>query len=143
LSSDTQVTGHPVLKLWLASTYQDADIIARIDDVAPDGTNRYYNVEGRLRASLSKETKAPYNNLGLPWHSFTKDSVQPLKPNEAAEMSLDLFPISYLFKQGHRIRLTIIFADSRATLKQSPAPSVTVFHGGKQASVLTLPVIPN
>jgi predicted acyl esterase len=141
LATDTQVTGHPVLKLWLASSSTDADIVARIDDVAPDGANRYYWVEGRLRASLRKTDKAPYNNLGLPWHPFTEKSVQPLKPNEAVEVEFDFFPISYLFKQGHRIRLTINFADARATPKETPAPQVTVYHGGKQSSVLTLPII--
>ena len=130
-----------MLKLWLASSSTDADIVARIDDVAPDGTNRYYWTEGRLRASLRKLEKAPYNTFGLPWHPFTKESVQPLKPGEAVEAELDVFPISYLFKQGHRIRLTINFADARATPKESPAPQVTVFHGGDKSSVLTLPVI--
>jgi len=143
LGADTQITGHPVLKLWIASSSNDADIIARVDDVAVDGTNRYYNVEGHLRASLRKIEKAPYNNLGLPYHPFTKDSVQPLKPGEPVQVEFDLFPISYLFKSGHRIRLTLNFADARATPKQSPAPEVTVYHGGDKASVLILPVIPN
>jgi predicted acyl esterase len=141
LSEDVQVTGHPTLKLWVASSTQDADIIARVDDVAPDGSNRYYWVEGRLRASLRKLEKAPYNTMGLPWHPFTQNSVQPLKPNEAVEVELDLFPISYLFKQGHRIRLTLNFADGRATPKDSPAPLVTVYHGGDKSSALTLPII--
>jgi len=142
LSADVQVTGHPVLKLWIASSSKDADIVARIDDVAPDGTNRYYWVEGRLRASLRKLETAPYNNLGLPWHPFTEASVQPLAPNQAVEVEFDFFPISYLFKQGHRIRLTINFADARATAKETPAPQITVHHGGERASVLTLPIIP-
>jgi len=141
LAKDTQVTGHPVLKLWLATSAQDADIIARIDDMAPDGSSRYYNVEGKLRASLRKIEKAPYNNFGLPWHPFTKDSVQPLKPGDAVQVEFDLFPISYVFKQGHRIRLTLNFADARATPKQNPAPQVTVYHGGERLSTLTLPMI--
>jgi predicted acyl esterase len=143
LEEDTQITGHPVLKLWIASNSQDADVIARIDDVAPDGSSRYYNVEGRLRASLRKTAKAPYNNLGLPWHPFTKDSVQPLKADEPVQLEFDLLPISYVFKQGHKIRLTLNFADARATPKETPARQVTVYHGGNKPSVLTLPVIPD
>ena len=121
LAADTQITGHPVVKLWIASTSQDADIIARIDDVAPDGSNRYYNVEGRLRASLRKLSKAPYETMGLPWHPFTKDSAQPLTPGEPAQVEFDVLPISYLFKQGHRIRLTLNFADARATAERDAA----------------------
>jgi predicted acyl esterase len=142
LEEDMQITGHPVLKLWIASNSQDADVIARIDDVAPDGSSRYYNVEGRLRASLRKTAKAPYNNLGLPWHPFTTDSVQPLKIGEPVPLEFDLLPISYVFKEGHKIRLTLNFADSRATPKQTPPTEVTVYHGGTKQSVLTLPVIP-
>lgn len=141
LAGDVQITGHPVVKLWIASSSTDADIIVRIDDVAPDGANKYYWTEGRLRASLRKLDKAPYNTFGLPWHPFTENSVQPLKPNEATPVEFDVFPISYLFKQGHRIRLTINFADARATPKQTPPPQVTVYHGGDMSSSVTLPVI--
>lgn len=142
LAEDTQITGHPVLNLWLSSTARDADVIARLDDVAPDGKHTYHNVEGRLRASLRKTGRAPYNNLGLPWHPFTKDSVQPLEPGVAVELSLDLYPISYIFKRGHRIRLTLNFADQRATAKIDPPPTVTVHHDEKRRSELVLPVIP-
>ena len=141
LAADTQVTGHPVVKLWIASSSKDADVIARIDDVAPDGTSRYYNVEGRLRASLRKQGKAPYETMGLPWHPFTKKSAQPLKPGEPVQLEFDVFPISYLFKQGHRIRLTLNFADARATPKETPPPQITVFHGADKPSALTLPII--
>jgi len=37
---------------------------------------------------------------GLPWHTFTRESVQPLEPGMAVPVELDLLPISYLFKQG-------------------------------------------
>ena len=141
LSEDTQVTGHATIKLWLASSSNDADVIARIDDVAPDGTARYYNVEGKLRASMRKIEKAPYNFLGLPWHPFTEKSAQPLVPNEIVPLEFDFLPISYLFPKGHRIRLTMNFADARATPQLSPAPQIKIYHGGKYASALTLPVI--
>ena len=58
-------------------------------------------------------------------------------------MQFDLFATSYVFKAGHRIRLTLSFADQRATPRQSPAPTVKVHVGGNTPSVLTLPVIPN
>ncbi len=142
LSADTEVTGHSTLTLWLQSTANDADVIARLDDVAPDGSHRYLSVEGRLRASLRATAKPPYNNLGLPWHPFTKSSSQPLKPGEPVQMSFDLFATSYVFKAGHRIRLTLQFADARATPKIEPAPRVTVMHNAKMPSALTLPIIP-
>ncbi|MBB6093794.1 hypothetical protein HNQ60_002675 [Povalibacter uvarum] len=142
LTSDTEVTGHPTLTLWVSSTSKDADVIARIDDVAPDGTSKYYNVEGRLRASLRKTADAPYNNLGLPWHPFTQESAAPLAPGTPVQLDLDLYPISYLFKAGHRIRLTLNFADARATPRETPEPKITVHSGADKRSALTLPIIP-
>ncbi len=141
LQEDLHITGHPVLKLWLSSSAIDADVVARIDDIAPDGTATYRTVEGRLRASLRKTEAAPYNNLGLPYHPFTEDSVQPLTPGEAVEMEFDFYVISNLFKKGHKIRLTLNFADERRTAKLDPQPEVTVYHGGDKNSVLILPVI--
>jgi hypothetical protein len=63
LAGDVQITGHPALKLWIASSARDADIIARIDDVAADGSNRYYFVEGRLRASGDCRSEAGFWSL--------------------------------------------------------------------------------
>jgi predicted acyl esterase len=142
LEQDLEVTGHPVAHVWLSSSAADADVIARIDDVAPDGTARYVGVEGKLRASMRALGKAPYDNLGLPWHPGTAASRQPLTPGEPVELSFDLMPMSYLFKSGHRIRITLQFADARATPKLDPAPQVTVLHRAGAASRIDLPVIP-
>lgn len=141
LEEDTQITGHPILSLWLSSSATDADVIARIDELAPDGSQTYYTVEGRLRASLRETEEAPYDNLGLPWHPFTEESRQPLVPGEPVQLEFDFYPMSMVFREGHRIRLTLNFADERATEPVEPAPTVTVHHGGNMESALTLPVI--
>lgn len=141
LQEDVRITGHPVLRLWLSSSVEDADVVARIDDVAPDGTATYHSVEGRLRASLRKTEEAPYNNLGLPWHPFTEDSVQPLVPGEPVELEFDFYVMSNLFKKGHQIRLTLNFADRRATPRHEQPPEVKVHFGGDMDSALILPVI--
>jgi uncharacterized protein len=58
------------------------------------------------------------------------------------ELTFDLMPTSYLFKTGHRVRVTLQFADARATPKLDPAPQVTVHHGKPFPSRVILPVIP-
>jgi predicted acyl esterase len=142
LTRDLQVTGHAVAHVWLSSTATDADLVARIDDVAPDGSAKYVGVEGRLRASMRALAKPPYDNLGLPWHPGTEASKQLLEPGRPVELSFDLMPMSYLFKQGHRLRVTLQFADARATPRLDPAPQVTVLHRAGAASRIDLPVIP-
>jgi putative CocE/NonD family hydrolase len=142
LEKDLEVTGHPVVHVWLASTATDADVVARIDDVAPDGTATYVGIEGKLRASMRALAPAPYENLGLPWHPGTEASRQPLEPGKPAELVFDLMPTSYLFKAGHRVRITLQFSDARATTKLDPPPQVTVLQGAEHPSRIILPVIP-
>lgn len=142
LPQDTEVTGHASASLWVASSTPDADIVARLDDLAPDGTHIYVGVEGKLRASLHATAPAPYQTMGLPWHPFTKASEQPLVPGTPVQAEFEFLPTSYIFKAGHRIRLTLQFADARATAKTEPAPRVTVLHGPDTPSRIELPVIP-
>jgi predicted acyl esterase len=142
LKQDTEVTGHASATLWIASTDTDADIVARIDDVAPDGSHTYVGIEGKLRASMRALEKAPYETMGLPWHPFTEASVQPLQPGVPVETQFEFLPTSYIFKAGHRIRLTLQFADARGTPKIDPAPEVTILHRRSAASSIELPVIP-
>jgi uncharacterized protein len=142
LTRDTEVTGHASARIWLSTTATDADVVARIDDVAPDGTHRYVGVEGKLRASLRATAPAPYEYLGLPWHPFTEKSQQPLQPGVPVELQMEFLPTSYLFKAGHRIRLTLQFADARATQNQDPPPRVSILHDRKFPSLLELPLAP-
>jgi putative CocE/NonD family hydrolase len=140
LPKDVRVTGHPVAELWVASTATDGDFIATLQDVAPDGGITSYNMHGRLRASLRKEAAAPYENLGLPYHPFGQGDVAPLVPGEPTRLRFDLLPISYIFRAGHRIQLTLSFADT-VTPKLSPAPTVSIFHDGAHPSSITLPIL--
>ncbi len=141
LTQDTEVTGHATARLWLASTATDADIIARIDDLAPDGTHIYVGVEGKLRASLRATAPAPYETMGLPWHPFTQASAQPLQSGVPVQTEFEFLPTAYIFKAGHRIRLTLQFADPRSTPKADPAPVVTILHRADAASLIELPIV--
>lgn len=139
LVQDMEVTGHPEMTLWLKTTAGDTDVMARIEDVAPDGSTRSYQMLGRLRASHRALAKPPYNHLGLPWHSFAQADARPVPPSEPVELKFDLLPMSYIFKTGHRIRVTVTFADPQ--LREAPPP-VTILTGGATPSALSLPLIP-
>ena len=141
LTTDLEVTGHPVMNLWMAANAPDADVIARIEDVAPDGSARTYSMHGQFRASRRALARAPYDNLGLPWHSHKAADARPLTPGTPSELVFDLLPMSYIFKAGHRVRLVLIFSDPRTPAKPDPATRVTVFRGPDRGSFVTLPVI--
>jgi len=140
LAADVEVTGHPVMHVWIVTSAADADVTARLEDVWPDGQTTSYQMLGRLRASERALAKAPYNNLGLPWHTYREGDARPLKPGAPTELEFDLLPMSYIFKAGHRVRLTLTFGDPiRAT---DAVPTVTVLRGPKTHSYVTLPIIP-
>jgi len=140
LEHPVQITGHPVVDLWLASTADDSDVVAYLQNVAPDGSSTSYSMHGRLRASLRKEDTAPYDNLGLPWHPFRATDVQPLVPGVPVELHFDILPFSMVFEAGHRIRLILTFAD-KATPILSPTPTVTIYRDAAHPSSITLPII--
>ena len=82
--------------------------------------------------------------MGLPFHSGLSSDVQPLA-DEPVELVFDLHPTSKIFRTGHRIRLTIVCADSdndRALIYEPP-PVVTIYRDEERPSRVVLPVIEN
>ncbi len=138
LRHSEQVTGYPVMKLWISSRAADTDVMAWIDDVAPDGSTRSYQMFGRLRASDRALARPPYNDFGLPWHPFLKKDARPLTPGKPTELQFALLPMSYIFPAGHRIRVTITFADPSGRTEDP----VTVLTGPGATSSIILPIIP-
>lgn len=140
LEEAIQVTGHPVIDLWLASTAEDSDVVAYVQNVAPDGTTTSYSMNGRIRASLRKEEPAPYNNLDLPWHPSRKQDVELLVPGQPVELRFDVLPFSMFFDKGHKLRLILTFADT-ATPKITPAPVVSIYRDAMHPSNIELPIL--
>lgn len=139
LTQDMEVTGHPVMTLWVKTDAGDTDVTARIDDVAPDGSTRSYQMLGRLRASHRALATAPYNHLGLPWMTHKAADARPVPAGQPVELTFDLLPMSYIFKAGNKLRVTLTFADPQ---RRDAPPPVTVLTGGATPSAITLPLIP-
>jgi putative CocE/NonD family hydrolase len=141
LASDVEVTGHPELELALSSTAPDQNVFVYLEDVAPDGSVRIVT-DGRVRAALSAERDAPWDVLGTPWHRAEEADYDELEPGEPRRMRIDLLPTSYVFAEGHRIRVTITGADVRESMRPEfePQPLLTVHRDAVRASKLVLPV---
>lgn len=142
LTAPIEVTGHPVVHLWVTSTASDGDFFVYLEEVTPDGFSHYVT-EGTLRASHRAVSDPPYNNLKLPYHRSFAADVKPL-PRAPVELAFDLEPTSKIFAAGNRIRVTIVGADkdNNLTPKLSPAPKVSIYRNTEHASFITLPVIP-
>ena len=143
LDAALEITGHPVVHLWVKSTAQDGDFFVYLEDIEPDGRSAYVS-EGQLRASHRRLSDPPYDRMGLPYHRSYAEDMLDLVPGEVAELVFDLQPVSYLFRAGNRVRVSITCADKDtfATPVIVPTPVVNLLHGPSYPSRMVLPVIP-
>lgn len=137
-----EVTGHPVVTLYVSSTAEDGAFFAYLEDVAPDGSVAYIT-EGMLRAIHRKRSddKAPHPVV-TPYRTFTREDAEPLVPGEIAELVFDLYPTSYVFKEGHAVRVSLAGADKDhfAFVPEEP-PTVRTHRSAAYPSRIDLPVM--
>jgi putative CocE/NonD family hydrolase len=142
LNSSVQVIGHPIVHLWLRTDAPDLDLFVYLEEVDEDG-NSTYVTEGNLRASHRAIGKAPFENLGLPWHNHCRSELDAIPSGEPFELVFDLLPTAFLFSKGRRIRLAIAFsdADNFDTPTVDPAPTVHLLREKHHASNIRLPIV--
>ncbi len=142
LESSIEVTGHPIAHLWLTTDAPDLDMFIYLEEVDGDGKSTYVT-EGNLRSSHRKLGKAPYNNLGLPYHSHNQSDLTPITAGVPVESIFNLLPTSYLFRAGNRIRITVTCADADNfdTPVLDPAPKIRLLRDTGHASFVELPII--
>jgi predicted acyl esterase len=143
LAQDTEITGHPIVTLYVTSTADDGAFYVYLEDVDERGKGTYVT-EGLLRAIHRKVSDAPppYKML-VPYHSFKRQDAMPLVPGEVAELNFGLLPTSVLIKKGHRIRIAIAGHD-KDTFARIPAegrPVISVARNTSHASFIELPVV--
>jgi putative CocE/NonD family hydrolase len=142
-TSEVEVTGHPIVHLWVTSTARDGDFFVYLEDVNQKGYSQYIT-EGTLRASHRAVSTAPYDNLGLPYHRSYAEDIADL-PDQPTELIFDLLPTSYVFDVGHRMRVTITCADkdNALTPELNPPPTIHLYREANHTSYIVLPIIPN
>lgn len=142
LDANTEVTGHPIVHLWVSSDRPDSAFYAYLEEVHADGFSQYVS-EGVLLASNRRLSQPPWDNLGLPWHSGLEADREPMI-GEPVELIFDLHPTSKLFRKGHRIRVTVTCADrdnDRVPMYDPPA-NVRLYRDTEHPSRIILPIIP-
>lgn len=144
LSSDLETTGTPVARLWVSADARDENVFAILEDVAPDGRSTYVT-DGRLRASWRKVHPAPWGNSMQTWHRGFEADLQPLEPGKPTELVFDFFPISYVFKKGHSIRVRLLTSIGEAyqapPLAEGRPVTLTLYRDAKRSSAIELPVV--
>lgn len=154
LAEDLEVTGPIVLELHASSDQADTRFIVKLADQRPqDATDRAKGVQpastivskGWLKAS-HREKDAARSTPVRPF--YTHANPQPLTPGEVYVLAIEVLPVSYIFKKGHRIRLEIANGDSQLTDSVFTHPyhptligADTVHHDAAHPSSISLPVV--
>jgi putative CocE/NonD family hydrolase len=143
LETDIEITGSPIVTLYVASTEDDGAFHVYLEDVAPDGRVTYLT-EGGLRAVHRQvsEKEPPYLVQG-PYHSFERADAALLVPGEVTEISLNLYATSILIKEGHRLRVAVAGHDA-SVFARYPAegtPVLTVQRNSLYPSYIELPMM--
>jgi hypothetical protein len=154
LAADLEVTGPIVLKLHASSTAIDTQFIVKLSDQHPQDEPARGKGEQPAFTPVSKGwLKASHREKDLtrstpqrPFYSHR--NPQPLTPGKVYEFDVEVLPISYVFRKGHRIRLELANGDSPATDGVFSHPyhptqmgTDTIHHDGAHASCILLPVI--
>lgn len=144
LERDLEITGYPIITLFLASSETDGAFFAYLEDVDERGVVRYLT-EGQLRGLHRQLASTPPAQwMGMPYRSFKRADRAPLTPNERVELTFGLLPTSALIRRGHRLRVALAGAD-KDTFAPVPPTSAPVWHVHRSrdaASSIQLPVIP-
>jgi hypothetical protein len=141
LQQDLEVTGHPIVHLFVSSTATDGAFFVYLEDIDENGVVNYIS-EGELKASLRKLEPRPWKP-DLPWHRSYAEDAAPLTPGQVEEIVIDLQPTSNVFLKGHRLRVSIAGWDNVnfGGPQFDPPPTIRMHRDSVRASYIELPVI--
>lgn len=122
LTEAVEILGAPVMTLQLSADQPNAFIVARLNDVAPDGAS----------------TRVTYGVLNLT-HRTSHEFPEPLVPGKTYEIRLQLNDVAQVFPAGHRIRVAL--SNTMWPLFW-PSPELVTLSLSTERSHLDLPVRP-
>jgi len=143
LKSDMEVTGRLIVKLWASSNSLDTDFTAKLIDVYPPNASFPGGIDLNVGDSI---VRARYRN--------GPGRAEFLKPGQAYEFTIEMYPTSLVFQRGHRIRLDIsssnfprfdVNPNTGEPLNDNRRWQVaenTVYLDPKHPSHIVLPVVP-
>jgi putative CocE/NonD family hydrolase len=142
LERDIEMSGSPVLTLFVDSSEPDSAFYAYLEDVCPDGKILCID-EGELRAVHRKQLDPPSAYFAnIPYHSFCQLDALPLEPGKVGDVSFALLPMSVVVRRGHRLRLSLAGHDDGNFERVPPngQPVWKIQRSREHPSRLTLPI---
>jgi predicted acyl esterase len=145
LPVEHELIGFSVVHLRVASDRPEPSLFAYLEQLGPDGSAEVLAF-GRLAAAYRKTAPAPYEVLGLPWHTGKAGDHMPLTPGTEVELSFALTPTSRVLAAGTRLRLVVTGADPRQRnlreIRLDPPPEISIALGGRTGPRIELPLRP-
>lgn len=152
LSSPLYINGPMQADIWMTATNPQAALSVRVSDVAPSGKASPIST-GLQSAAYRKVDKSRSRYLDgvmiQPWHPFTADSSQPLKPGEPVLVRVEIFPAAALLRRGHRLRVSISASNQAKGIWPRPLQArangnvTTILNNREHPSSVVLPVVPS
>ena len=144
LASDLEVTGRLVVKLWISSSAPDTDFTAKLVDVWPPNRDFPAGVALNVGDSIVR----------VRFREGLDHEAGPLTPGRVYPVTVELYPTSLVFAQGHRLRLDVSSSNfPRFDLnpntgeplndnRRSATAENAVWHDPEHPSHIVLPVVP-
>lgn len=146
--TETKAIAGPILMNLSASIAgTDADFYVSVSDLHPDGKVSFLQ-RGLLKAShRAVDPKRSYydgETLVQPYRPHT--NPQPVTPNEIIDYKLEIFPLGYIWRPGHRILIQIHTPPILEkiwgyTPTQHQPAAVSVHHDAENQSWIQWPVV--
>jgi hypothetical protein len=163
LETDVVICGRVYAELFVSSTAEDTEFVAKLCDVHPSGLARQL-CDGNVRLAL-RDGEADLESLGSTLsadaesrdpYAFLRKSLErldPAPPGEVVRVVIDMWATGIRIFAGHRIRLEVASAalpkfaahtntlDPAGSAVRSVVATNTVWHDAERASRVVLPVV--
>ena len=134
LTAPLHLAGPSELRFSAVTEASDMAFVARLIDVAPDGSQQIIT-QGWLRASF-RHVDPKRSRPGAPY--LTDDRSTPVVEGENITYRMDIWDTAYTLKPGHRLRLWLSSSDFPTHEPLPEAGRNLIFHDAQHPSQLLL-----
>ncbi len=125
LEAALEILGRPIARLNVSADATRANWVVRISDVAPDG-------------QVTQVAGAGFNGT----HRNSAREPEDIVPNEVFPLEIKLHFTSWVFPEGHRIRVAVSNSQWPMLWPSLSPMTSTLQIGGEQGARVDLPVVP-
>jgi putative CocE/NonD family hydrolase len=126
------LVGPSELRFWAVTEASDMAFVARLIDVAPDGSARLIT-QGWLRSSF-RAWDPKRSRDGKPY--LPDDQLAPVTVGEDDEYRMDIWDTAYTLPKGHRLRVWLSSSDTPNHEPLTVAGRNIIFHDAQHPSQL-------